>query len=69
VFLPFYTTKPKGTGLGLAIVTRIIEAHGGNIRAQSEPGSGAAFMITLPRRAELAAGAVTASPAIKEARA
>jgi signal transduction histidine kinase len=66
VFLPFYTTKPKGTGLGLAIVTRIIEAHGGNIRVASEPGSGATFTITLPRRAELAFGAMTAEPAMKD---
>jgi len=49
IFTPFYTTKPKGTGLGLAIVSRIIEAHGGVIFAQSSPGCGAEFVFTLPR--------------------
>jgi two-component system nitrogen regulation sensor histidine kinase GlnL len=48
MFEPFFTTKKTGTGLGLAITRRIIHEHHGLIRAESEPGKGAAFQIFLP---------------------
>ena len=38
-----------GTGVGLAHVKRIVERHGGTVRAESQPGSGAAFFLVLPR--------------------
>jgi signal transduction histidine kinase len=48
LFDTFFTTKEAGTGLGLAISRRIIQQHGGHIGAQSVPGQGAAFTISLP---------------------
>ncbi len=48
VFVPYFTTKPSGTGLGLAIVERIVADHGGEIRFESEEGSGATFFVDLP---------------------
>ena len=37
-----------GTGLGLSIVKHIVQAHGGEVRCESEPGKGATFFFTLP---------------------
>ena len=37
-----------GLGLGLYVTRQIVEAHGGSIRAESEPGKGAAFIVELP---------------------
>lgn len=42
------TRRHGGLGLGLAIVQHLVEAHGGRITAQSQPGEGTAFRITLP---------------------
>ena len=49
VFEPFFTTgKRRGTGLGLAICRKIIEAHVGEIRVESVPGSGTVVSMWLP---------------------
>jgi PAS domain S-box-containing protein len=48
LFEPFYTTKSAGMGMGLAISQRIINALGGEIRAENNPDRGATFSFTLP---------------------
>jgi signal transduction histidine kinase len=53
VFEPFFrepsvVTGTRGTGLGLAIVKELVEAHGGRVRVESEPGRGSRFAFSLP---------------------
>jgi len=48
IFEAFYSTKPGGSGLGLPMTKKIVEAHGGAIHVQSEPGRGSKFSILLP---------------------
>jgi signal transduction histidine kinase len=52
IFDPFFTTKPvgQGTGLGLSISFKIIQDHGGTIRAASVVGRGTRFLLRLPIR-------------------
>ena len=47
VFDFFITTKRGGTGLGLPIARRIVEAHGGQLTYESEPGLGTTFFVTF----------------------
>ena len=53
IFDAFFSTKRGGSGLGLPTARKIIEAHGGQIRVQSEPGRGTQFTIKLPVPARL----------------
>ena len=54
MFEAFYSTKPNGSGLGLPTTEKIIAAHGGRIRVQSEVGRGTQMTIELPVPARLA---------------
>ncbi len=45
---PFVTTRAEGTGLGLSIVKRLVEAHGGELRIQSDADHGTRVSLRLP---------------------
>ena len=47
LFQPFVTTKQQGMGVGLSISRTIIEAHGGRIWVEPNPGGGTIFSFTL----------------------
>jgi len=47
LFLPYFSTKQRGTGLGLSIASKIIQEHGGTIRAEKNMPAGAKFIIEL----------------------
>jgi signal transduction histidine kinase len=49
IFDPYFTTKPSGLGLGLVLTRKIVEAHGGKIVLDSQPGNGTRIRILLPR--------------------
>ena len=49
IFRPFFTTKGNGTGLGLSLARRLVEDHGGRLKATSELGSGSRFALVLPK--------------------
>lgn len=53
LFEPFFTTKQEGMGLGLSLCATLVERVGGTIEAESVPGQGASFVITLPARPAL----------------
>jgi signal transduction histidine kinase len=53
LFEPFSRLEPQnsnvtGTGLGLVVCRRLVEAHGGRMWVESQPGSGSTFLFTLP---------------------
>jgi two-component system NtrC family sensor kinase len=47
IFNPFFTTRANGIGLGLSVSYSIIKDHGGDLVAESSPGSGTTFRIIL----------------------
>ena len=52
LFVPFERLHRQdefpGRGIGLATVQRIVQRHGGELKAVSSPGQGASFLLTLP---------------------
>lgn len=64
LFTLFFSSKGSaGTGIGLYVAGQVVRQHGGSIDVASEPGKGASFIMTLPRRLP---DAVRKAPAPKE---
>jgi signal transduction histidine kinase len=64
IFDPFWQSdamlqQARGAGLGLAITRRLIEAHGGTIKAESKLGVGTTIVVRLPARLAIDAAVVT----------
>jgi signal transduction histidine kinase len=57
--------RRKGTGIGLTIVRYIVQAHGGSIAVDSEPGRGTTFTVTLPRPEESIEGGPDAANPVR----
>jgi nitrogen fixation/metabolism regulation signal transduction histidine kinase len=69
LFLPFYSTKHRGTGLGLSIAAKIVQEHGGSLRAEANNPKGARFLLRLPLQEPVANNhavqpALEANPAV-----
>jgi signal transduction histidine kinase len=62
IFSLAYTTKANGTGVGLAISRSIVDAHGGRLWAEPNPGAGATFAFTLPTGRQKGSGIFSARP-------
>jgi hypothetical protein len=52
LFQPFHTTKSDGLGIGLYQTKRIVEAHKGTIKVESEPGKGTLVRVSFPALSE-----------------
>jgi PAS domain S-box-containing protein len=63
IFEPFFTTKATGVGLGLGLFVchNIVKGMGGTLTAESPPGAGATFVVTLPSAAPAPAVAARVS--------
>jgi two-component system sensor kinase FixL len=56
LFQPFVTTKSSGLGVGLSVCRAIVEAHGGMLSAEDNPGGGTVFRFTVRREVPVDTG-------------